>query len=222
MNFQSYTRSTTSSFEANQVVRNTYALLGMTLLFSAATAWVSMLLRLPHPGFVGTLVGFYGLYFLTHHYSDSAMGVFTAFLFSGFTGYTLGPILTHILHFYANGSAIIGMAFTMTATVFLSLSAYIFSSGRSFSYIGGITSIGAIVAIVASLFSMLFPSAILEIISSSLFALVSSGYIMYHTSEIISGGERNYIIATLALYISIYNLFISFLHLLSIFGGRQD
>lgn len=222
MNSRTYTSSNISSLATNKVIRNTYALLGMTLLFSAAVAWISMILRLPHPGFFGTIIGFYGLYFLTHHYSDSAMGVVTAFLFTGFTGYTLGPLLNAILHLYANGAAIISMALTMTGVVFLSLSGYVLTTRRDFSYMGGMLTIGAIITIIAMLFSFVFPSAIFEVIVSSLFALISSGYILFHTSEIINGGERNYIIATLSLYISIYNLFISFLQLFMMFSGSRD
>lgn len=221
MNLRYYAMSHSRSAKTSKVIRNTYALLGSTLLFSAVVAYISMLLRLPHPGFFGTLVGFYGLYFLAHYNSENIMGLVTAFLFTGFTGYTLGPLLTVILQFYANGSAIISMAFTMTAVVFLSLSGYVMVSQKEFNYLGGVISVGAIVAIIAALFSFIFPSALMEIIVSSLFALISSGYILYHTSEIIHGGETNCVVATLALYISIYNLFISFLRLFMMFAGNR-
>jgi modulator of FtsH protease len=220
MNFKTYSTNI-STFESNKVIRNTYALLGMTLLFSAFVAWISLIYRLPHPGFMLTLIGFYGLYFLTLHYSHSKIGVATAFLFTGFTGYTLGPMLDTILRLTANGSAIISMALTMTATVFLGLSAYVLSTRRDFSYMGGLIAISSLIAIVAALFSMMFSSAIFEIGVSCLFALVSSAYILFHTSEIVHGGERNYIVATLALYISIYNLFVSLLHIFLMFSGNN-
>lgn len=213
-------RSTTRS--TSKVIRNTYALLGLTLLFSAFVAWMSMIFRLPHPGMLFTLIGFYGLYFLAHYNSNNVMGVVSAFLFTGFTGYTLGPILTAILQMSANGSAIISLSLTMTAFVFISLSAYVLTSGKDFSYMGGLIFIGSLVVLFSMLFSFVFRSAILEIVVSSLFALISSAYILYHTSEIVNGGERNYVIATLSLYISIYNLFISLLRIFAMFSGRRD
>lgn len=222
MNYQTLSAHKSASRTTSKVIRNTYALLGMTLLFSAFVAWVSMIFRLPYPGYLFTLIGFYGLYFLTHYNSNNALGVVSAFLFTGFTGYTLGPILNSILQMTANGSAIISLSLTMTAFVFISLSAYVFVSGKDFSYMGGIIFIGSLVAIIAAMFSFVFRSAMLEIVVSSLFALVSSGYILYHTSEIIHGGERNYIVATLSLYISIYNLFISLLRIFLMFSGRRD
>lgn len=221
MNYRTHSLSRNSSLATNKVLRDTYALLGMSLLFSAATAWISMLFYLPHPGFWGTLIGFYGLYFLVHYHSNSALGVLAVFLFTGFTGYTLGPLLNAVLKFSANGSAIISMALTMTAAVFLGLSFYVLSTRRDFGYMGGMISIAAIVAMIAALFFFLFPSAILELMVSSAFALISSAYILYHTSEIIHGGERNYILATVSLYISIYNLFISLIRILTMFSNRD-
>lgn len=222
MNFQSYARAKTSSLATNKVLRNTYALLGMSLLFSAATAWISMIFYLPHPGFWGTLLGFYGLYFLVHSLSHSAWGVLAVFAFTGFTGYTLGPLLNAVLRLSANGSAIISMALTMTALVFLSLSFYVLSTRRNFSHMGGMIAIGSIIAMVSAIFLFMFPSILLELMVSSVFALISSAYILYHTSEIVHGGERNYIIATVSLYISIYNLFISLVRILAMFTGQRD
>lgn len=222
MTYQTRTHASQQPLVMNRVLRNTYALLGMTLIFSGVVAWGSLLLGLPHPGLLLTLVGFYGLYFLTQYYRDSAMGVLTAFLFTGFLGYTLGPMLGMVLNSVSNGYAIIGAAFAATGITFVSLSLYILTTRKNFSYMGGLLFIGAILSMLTAFASLAFPSLSLMIITSALFALISAGYILYHTSEIIHGGETNYIMATLALFVSIYNLFLSLLRIIMMFAGQRD
>lgn len=222
MNYRVNTATRISHLESNAVLRNTYALLGMTLLFSAIVAWGSMLLNMPHPGLLVTMIGFYGLYFLTQRYSSSAMGVLFAFLFTGFLGYTLGPILGMVLRSSVKGYAILGMSLATTGATFLALSAYVLTTSRNFSYMGGMLFIGSIVAIISAFASIIFPSLMMMVVTSAIFALISSGYILFHTSEIIHGGETNYIMATVALFVSIYNLFLSLLRIFLIFAGQRD
>ncbi|MCP8352565.1 Bax inhibitor-1/YccA family protein [Candidatus Synchoanobacter obligatus] len=222
MNFRVHTATQSSHLETNSVLRNTYALLGLTLLFSAIVAWGSMILRLPHPGFLGMILGFYGLYFLTQRYSHSAMGVLTAFLFTGFLGYSLGPILGMVLRSTTNGYAILGMSLATTGVTFLTLSAYVLTTSRNFSYMGGMLIIGSVIAMLAAIASFFFPSIMMMVITSAVFALISAGYILFHTSQIIHGGETNYIMATVALFVSIYNLFLSLLRIFLIFSGQRD
>lgn len=222
MNYGIHTATNTSHLESNKVLRNTYALLGLTLIFSAIVAWGSMILRLPHPGLLLTMVGFYGLYFLVQQNSNSALGVAFTFLFTGFLGYTLGPILGMVIRSSSIGYGIIGMSLATTGVIFLSLSAYVLTTSRNFSYMGGMLFIGSIIAMLSILASYFLPSITMLIVSSAVFALISAGYILYHTSEIIHGGETNYIMATVSLYISMYNLFLSLLRIFLIFAGQRD
>ena len=222
MQYKINVASRASPLETNTVLRNTYALLGLTILFSALVAWVSMMLRLPHPGFLITLVGFYGLSYLTHRLSNSALGILAVFAFTGFLGYTLGPIIGSILQTTSNGYAILGTSLGATGTVFMALSAYVITTKQDMSYLGGMLFVTSIVAIIAAFASFLFQMPALSIVVSSLFALVSSGYILFHTSQIIHGGEKNYIIATISLFVSIYNLFLSLLRIFVLFSGHRD
>jgi modulator of FtsH protease len=222
MNYRVHTATSTSHLESNAVLRNTYALLGMTLLFSAVVAWGSMILRLPHPGLLLTMVGFYGLYYLVNKYSTRALGVVFTFLFTGFLGYTLGPILGMVIRSSSIGYEILGMSLAATGVIFLSLSAYVLTTSKNFSYMGGMLFVGSIIAMLAAFASILMPSIMMMVVVSAVFALISSGYILFHTSEIIHGGETNYIMATVALYVSIYNLFLSLLRIFLIFAGQRD
>ncbi len=222
MAYQVHSATRASHLETNAVLRNTYALLGITLLFSAVVAWGTMMLNLPQPNILITLVGFYGLYFLTQRYSTSAKGVLVAFLFTGFLGYTTGPILGMVLRSAHNGYAIIGAALAATGVTFLSLSAYVLTTNRNFSYMGGLLFVGSILAMLTGFASFFFPSISMMIVTSALFALISAGWILFHTSEIIHGGETNYIMATVALFVSLYNLFLSLLRIFLIFAGQRD
>lgn len=222
MKYNINTATRTSHLESNTVLRNTYALLGLTLLFSAIIAWTAMVLQFPPPGMLVTLVGFYGLYFLTQRYSSSAMGVLFAFLFTGFLGYTLGPIIGLVLRSTTHGYAILGMSLACTGITFVALSAYVLTTSRNFNYLGGMLFLGSIIAVLAILASIIFPSLMMMVVTSAIFSLISAGYILFHTSQIIHGGETNYILATVALFVSIYNLFLSLLRIFLIFAGQRD
>jgi modulator of FtsH protease len=206
-------RSQAGVLSTNKVVRNTYMLLAMTLLFSAVTAGLSMAMNLPHPGIIITLVGYFGLLFLTTRFRNSALGLAFVFALTGFMGYTLGPILNAYLAL-PNGSQVVMMAMGGTAAIFLALSAYVMTSRKDFSFMGGFLMVGILVAFLAGLGAIFFEMPGLSLAVSAMFVLLMSGLILYETSNIIRGGETNYIMATVTLYVAIFNLFTSLLHLL--------
>jgi len=197
----------------NKVVKNTYMLLAMTLAFSALTAGAAMALNLPHPGVILTLVGFYGLLFLTTKFRDSGLGIAFVFALTGFMGYTLGPILNAYLSL-PNGSQVVMMAMGGTAAIFLALSAYVMTTRKNFSFMGGFLMVGILVAFLACLGAIFFNMPGLSLAVSAMFVLLMSGLILYETSNIIHGGETNYIMATVTLFVAIFNLFTSLLSLL--------
>lgn len=202
-----------SALAANKVIRNTYMLLSATLLFAALTAMASMALKLPHPGIIVTLVGYFGLLFLTSKFRDSAAGLGFVFALTGFMGYTLGPIVSHYLGL-PNGGQTVAMAMGLTAAIFLGLSGYALTTRKNFSYMGGFLMVGMIVGIVASLAAVFFELPALSLAVSAIFVLLMSGMILYETSNIIHGGETNYIMATVGLFVTIFNLFTSLMQLL--------
>ncbi|XSG85764.1 MAG: Bax inhibitor-1/YccA family protein [Methylohalobius sp. ZOD2] len=208
----------TRAVATNKVLRNTYALLAMTLLFSAATAGLSMALNLPHPGLIVTLVGYFGLLFLTQKFSQSAWGLLFVFLLTGFMGMTLGPILSMYLKFIPNGHQIVMTALGGTGVIFLGMSAYALTSRRDFSFLSGFLFAGILVGFLAGLGAIFFQMPGLALAVSAMFVLLMAGLILFETSQIIHGGETNYILATVTLYVAIYNLFTSLLHLLGFMG----
>lgn len=209
-----------SIIETNRVLRNTYMLLGMTLAFSALTAGVSMAINLPYSmGLVLSLVGF-GLLFVVHRMADSAKGLPAIFAFTGVLGAALGPMLNHYVAL-SGGPQLVMQALGGTAIVFFGLSAYALQSKRDFSAMTGFLVTGLIVAIVAMIANIFLAIPALSLTISSVVVLIMSGLILADTSRIIRGGETNYIRATVGLYLSIYNLFTSLLHLLGAFGGDE-
>ncbi|MDD1620530.1 MAG: Bax inhibitor-1/YccA family protein [Methylococcaceae bacterium] len=222
MRFNTVTaRSEAGILATNKVLKNTYLLLSMTLLFSAATAAAAMALNLPHPGLIITLVGYFGLLFLTTKFSNSSLGLVFVFALTGFMGMTLGPILNMYLHAYTNGEQLVLTALGGTGVIFLGLSAYALTTRKDFSFMAGFLVVGVMVAFFAGLAALLFSVPALSLAVSAMFILLMSGMILFQTSEIIHGGETNYILATVSLYVSIYNLFTSLLQLLGVFGGED-
>lgn len=208
----------TSVQTTNKLIRNTYTLLSMTLLFSALSAGISMSLNLPHPGLLITLGGYFGLLFATTKFRDSSLGLVFVFMLTGFMGYTLGPILNSYLSL-PNGSQIVMTAMGATGAIFLSLSAYAITSRKDFSFMGGFLLVGILVAFVAGLSAIFLELPMLSLAVSAMFVLLMSGLILYQTSQLVHGGETNYILATVTLYVSIFNLFTSLLHLLGFMKG---
>ena len=203
------------SDDAMKVLRNTYMLLGMTLAFSALTAFLNM--NGTHPGLLITLVGYVGLLFATYKLKNSPWGIVTTFALTGFMGYTLGPIIGAFVA--AGASQIVAQALTLTAVAFVGLSATAIITKKDFSFMSSFLTAGAFVLIGAMILAFIMESSALHLAVSAGFTIFASIMILFETSQIIKGGERNYIIATIGLYVSIYNLFVSLLHLLSAFGG---
>lgn len=210
-----------SDFEMNSVLRNTYMLLGLSLLFSAGAAVYSMAANI-QMNFIVLLAGMIGLSFLTQALRNSAWGILSVFAYTGFMGLAVGPVLNSVIHGFSNGSQIVMTAMGATGLIFMTLSAYVLTSKKDFSYLGGFLFAAITVAFIASIAGIFFNLPLLQIVISAAFALISCGYILFTTSQIINGGERNYIMATISLYVAIFNLFVSLLRLLSVFGGNRD
>ncbi len=198
---------------AHRVLRNTYMLLAATLGVSAMTAGASAALHLPHPGMLLTLVGYFGLLYLVTKYRDRGLGVALVFALTGFMGYTLGPVISHYLNM-PNGTQTVAMAMGGTAAIFLGLSGYALVSKRDMSFMGSFLTVGVLVAFLAGLAAIFFQVPALSLAVSAVFVLLMSGMILFETSNIVRGGETNYVMATVSLYVSIFNLFTSLLHLL--------
>lgn len=210
-----------SALAANKVLRNTYALLSMTLLFSGAVAGVSMAVDAPYPGLILTLVGYFGLLFAVEKTKNSGWGLMWVFALTGFMGYTLGPILNAYIGAFSNGGEIVATALGGTGAIFLGLSGYALASGRRFNQWAGALFVGILVAFLLGLGAVFFQIPALSLAVSGMFVLLMSGLILYQTGEIVHGGETNYISATVTLFVSIYNLFLSLLQLLGAFMGDE-
>jgi len=204
-----------AAISANKVLRNTYMLLSMTLAFSALVAGVSVALKLPHPGIIITLIGYFGLLFLTMKLRSSVWGLASVFALTGFMGYTLGPIIGHYLNM-PNGAQTVMTAMGGTAVIFLGLSMYAITTRKDFSFMAGFLMVGMLVAFAASLAGIFLQIPALSLAISAAMVLLMSGFILFETSNIIHGGETNYVMATVSLFVSIFNLFTSLLHLLGI------
>ena len=210
-----------SLLATHKVLRNTYFLLSLTLLFSALTAALSMAAN-AHPGPILSIIGMFGLLFLTQALRNSIWGVVAAFIFTGFMGYVLGPTLNFFIHNYSNGGALILTALGGTGVIFFTLSAYVLTTRKDFSYLGGFLFVAIMVAFLGSLAGLFFHMPMLQLLISGVFMLVCSGLILFYTSAIIHGGERNYIMATIAIYVALLNIFINLLYILSAFAGRRS
>lgn len=201
--------------DAQRVLRNTYALLSMTLVFAAGTASLSSALALPAPGIILTLAGYFGLLFAIHKLKSSGWALPAVFALTGFMGYTLGPLLSRTLSL-PGGATTIAMALTATGAIFLALSAWVLATRRDFSWMGGMLFAGMVVAILAGLAALFFQMPALALAVSAVVALLSAGLILFETSAIVNGGETNYVMATVSLFVSLFNMFTSLLHLFGI------
>jgi modulator of FtsH protease len=205
-----------SALASNKVLRNTYLLLSATLASSALIAAVSYALELPYLGPWVTLIGYFALLFAVHKTADSAWGLLSVFALTGFMGYTLGPIISLYVKVIPDGHTVVMTAFGITALAFTALSAYAVKSGRRFSAMGGFLMVGILTAFVLGIVALVFSMPALSLAVSGMFVLLMAGLILYQTGEIVNGGETNYIHATVTLYVSIYNMFTSLLHLLGV------
>jgi modulator of FtsH protease len=203
-----------------RVLRNTYALLALTLLFSAGVAAVSVAWALPAPGVIVTLAGYFGLLFAVYKLRDRVVGLAAVFALTGFMGYTLGPLLAKTLALPA-GSEVVMLALGATGATFLALSAYVLKTRRDFGFMGGFLFAGMVIALLAGLAAVFLEIPALGLAVSAMVALLSAGLILFETSRIVSGGETNYVMATVGLYVSLFNLFTSLLSLFG-FGGSDE
>lgn len=214
-------RQQESVLSSNKVLRNTYLLLGLTFLFSGFTAYLSLASGARSMNPLLMIAGVYGLMFLTQALRNSVWGLVSVFAFTGFLGYTLGPILNMYIHHFSNGPQLIATALGGTGVIFFSLSAYALTTKKDFSFLGGFLFVGVMVALLAMIAGIFIQIPALQLAISAAFILISSGLILLQTSAIIHEGETNYITATVGLFVSIYNLFISLLNILSAFSGRD-
>ncbi len=202
----------------NRVLRNTYRLLGMSLLVSAGAAFASMRLGVPPLGIFITLAGYFGLLFAIHKFRNRDFSILLVFALTGFMGFTLGPILSLYLQL-PGGSGIVTQAFGTTAVAFVALSYFAVVTKKDFSFMGQFLLVGILAAFCAGLASYFFQMPALALVVSTAFVLLMSGLILFETSRIVNGGETNYVLATVTLFVAIFNMFTSLLH---IFGVMDE
>ena len=219
--FSTVTRAggASSVLATNKLIRNTYTLLSITLLFSALMAGVSVMLRVPPMAYLISIGGaFLLMWFVLPKTANSSSGIGVVFAITGLMGFGLGPIISMYLGL-PNGSQIVGTAFGGTAAIFLGLSGYALVSRRDFSFLGGFLFTGMIVVLLAAIGNIFFAIPALSLAISAAVIFIMSGFILYDTSRMVNGGETNYLHATVGLYLSIFNIFVALLQLLGIMGG---
>jgi len=207
-----------SDLSTNRVLRNTYLLLSATLLFSAAMAGLAMAIGMPYLGPIVTLVGYFGLLFLTYRLRNSAAGIGAVFALTGFMGLTLGPILSAYLKAVPNGGELVMTSLGITGLLFAGLSAYTIKSRRDFSFMTGFLTVGLLGLLGVIVVGLFVDLSAFQMAISAAVVLLMSGFILHETSAIIHGGQTNYILATVSLYVSIYNIFVNLLMLLGMGG----
>ena len=208
--------------ETNRVLKNTYLLLSLTLLFSAITAGFAIATSIPAINPILTLIVYFGLLFGIQATKDSSMGLVLTFVLTGFLGLTIAPILNFYLTTFSNGAELIMMSLGATGAIFLGLSVIAMNPNRDFTKLGSFLAVGSIVCLVAIIVNLFLQMPAIHLALSLMIAFISGGMILWQTNQIIHGGEKNYITATVTLYISILNLFLTILQFLAMFAGRRD
>lgn len=215
----SIVRTSSSAIEINKVLRNTYMLLSMTLLFSAVTAGISMALRMPPMTYLLSVgAAFLLIWLVLPKHAEKASGLGVVFAITGLLGFGIGPLLNAYLAL-PSGPQVIATALGGTGMIFLALSGYVLTTRRDFSFLGGFLAIGLLVVLVSALVNIFLAIPAASLAISAAIIMVMSGLILYDTSRIIHGGETNYVMATVGLYLNIFNIFISLLHILGIAGS---
>lgn len=218
-NFQTLPQSGELAQTRNKVLKNTYALLSITLLFSALMAGVSVAVNPPYfTGLVTSIAAMLLMWFVLPRTANSGAGVLVVFGITGLLGFGLGPLLNHYLS-TANGAQLVMTSLGGTGIIFMALSAYALTTKRDFSFMGGMLMVGMIVVVIAAIANIFLAMPALSLTISAVVILLMSGFILYDTSRIVNGGETNYIMATVGLYLSIYNIFVSLLQLLGVMGS---
>ena len=215
-NNQTITRSQDSVLATNKVLRNTYALLSMTLLFSAVMAFVSIAMGASHGmGLIASIVGIVMLWFVLPSTANSATGIPVIFAITGLLGFGLGPVVGYYL---AANPSVVMTALGGTGVIFLGLSGYALTTRKDFSFMAGFLMVGMFVVLGAALLNIFLQMPVLFLVVNAAVIMIMSGFILYETSNIINGGERNYIMATASLFLSLINMFQALLHLLGAFS----
>jgi len=214
-------RAQAGVLQTNKVLRNTYMLLSLTLLFSAVTAGIAMALQVGMAGYWIAFIGGFVTLLALPRFANSSTGIALVFLFTGLLGFALGPILNLYLTMFTNGGQIVMMALGGTGVIFLGLSGYALTTKKDFSFLQGFLMVGILLAVVASFATLFFHVPVFSLAISGVFVLLMSGMILFQTSQIIHGGETNYIMATVNLYVALYNLFLSLLRILAAFAGNR-
>lgn len=218
-NYSTVAQRSTSALATNKVLRNTYMLLSMTLLFSGLTAALSMFLNMPPMTYLVSVIG--GMViamFVLPRFANSPAGIGIVFLITGMLGFGLGPMLS----MYAalpNGGSIITLSLGGTGVIFLGLSAYALATQKDFSFLGGFLMVGFLLVLIAAVANIFLAIPAMSLAISAVVIMIMSGFILYDTSRIIHGGETNYVLATIGLYMTIFNIFISLLQILGIMGN---
>ena len=208
--------------ETNRVLKNTYLLLSLTLLFSAITTGFAIATSIPAINPILTLIVYFGLLFGIQATKDSSMGLVLTFVLTGFLGLTIAPILNFYLTTFSNGAELIMMSLGATGAIFLGLSVIAMNPERNFNKLGSFLAVGSIVCLVAIIVNLFLQMPAIHLALSLMIAFISGGMILWQTNHIIQGGEKNYITATVTLYISILNLFLTILQFLAMFAGRRN
>lgn len=216
-----YSPAQESIIATNRVIKNTYILLSATVLFSAFTAIVSMRMNI-NLSIVEVLIGYFGLLFLTQKTANSSFGILSTFGFTGFLGLTLGPILNAYIQNFSNGSELIAASLGSTGVIFFALSGYALSTKKDFNYLAGFLFVGLSVVVLASIASIFFAVPGLYLAISAVSVMLMSGYILFETSAMINGGQNNYILATISIYLSLFNMFVNLLRIFGALSGRRD
>jgi modulator of FtsH protease len=222
MNSAWLSQSVSSSLEVNRVLRNTYFMLSLTLLCSALFAGLAMAMNASFLNPIVFLIVAIGFPFALGALRNSGWGILLTFAYTAFMGWMIGPLLNAYIHQFTNGSQLVMMALGGTGLIFLGLSAIALNPARNFFKLGPFVFVGAIVALVLMVIGLFIHAPALQVAVSVIFALVSGAMILFETNSIVHGGERNYLIATVNLYVSIINIFLTLLQLLSLFGGNRN
>ncbi len=216
--YQTLAARAPSAIEINKVLRSTYALLALTLLWSAATAAIAVAVNAPHLGFI-TLIVFFGLLFAVHKTANSVWGLVWTFALTGFLGFSLGPMVSWAMSSPAGGTLVV-QSLGITGAAFFGLSAYTVATKRDFSFLYGFLVVGAIVIVASWIVSLFYQSTLFSQVMAGIAILFGAALILWETSAVVRGEETNYIRATVGIYVGLYNMFSSILLLFGI-GGED-
>lgn len=218
-NYYIKTKETTFD-EINKVIKNTYMLLSLTILFSALMSFISIKLNLKHINIFAYILISFSLLFLIERFKDSWIGLVMVFLFTGFEGIYIGPIIKLFLK-TQHGQELITISLLISGSIFFILSAYVHLTKKDFKFLHGFILTGIVLSICLILISFFIKTTLMQLLISGFIVIISSSLILYETSNLIHDREQNYISATISLYLQIYNLFLSILSILNIFSSKE-